>query len=197
MAVTKLDTGKIILKDAKAVYFTPYTDADTLGTTTYDITSIVADTLSFAPDDNTINSKDSEFKDEPLFENVMLGKVQFAATCIDFQNTIMTNLFGWAEESTSTSGKSVFAPTDYKETWVKIEIRFDDSSPIVVAPKVKLNSKINISTLKTGSAEGQLAGTCYSNYVKAGSTMTKRETTLCFLENSVKDSYEVGSEISE
>lgn len=195
MNVTKLDTGKIIFKNAKSVLFTPYTDADTVGSTTYDVTSIVADTLSFTPDDNTSNSKDSEFKDEPLFENITLGKVQFAATCIDFQNDVMKALFGWSEENTSEGGKSVFAPTAYKELYSKIEVRFDDDTPIVVAPKVKLNSKAVISTLSTGSAEGQLAGTCYSALVKAGTMKAGKETSLCFLENSVKDSYQVGSEI--
>jgi hypothetical protein len=120
MAVTKLDTGKIIFSDAKQILFTPYTDADTIGATSYDVTSIVADTLSFTPDDNTVNSKESEFKDEPLFENITLGKVQFAATCIDFQNEIMKNIFGWSEESTSESGKSVFAPVAYKDIYLRL-----------------------------------------------------------------------------
>lgn len=197
MSVTKLNTGKVVLSNADYLYITPYTDEDTIGTTTYDVTEIVADSLSFTPDDNTINSKDSEFADVPLFENVLLGKVQFATNCTDLQNTIMKELMGWSEEAVgATDLKGVFAPTSYKDLWIKIEVGFNNSNKIVVAPKVKLNSKAVISTLKTGSAEGQLAGTCYPELVKAGTMTTAKSTTLCILPLSVASSVKVASETS-
>lgn len=197
MSVTKLNTGKVVLSNADYLYITPYTDEDTIGTTTYDVTEIVADSLSFTPDDNTINSKDSEFTDTPLFENVLLGKVQFAANCTDLQNTVMKEIMGWSEEVVgATDVKGVFAPTSYKDLWIKIEVGFNNSSKIVVAPKVKLNSKAVISTLKTGSAEGQLAGTCYPELVKAGTMTTAKSTTLCILPLSVASSVKVASETS-
>ena len=105
MAITKTDTGRIVLANAEYVHVTPYADEDTIGTKTYDIVDIVADTLSFTPDDNTINAKDSEFKDDALFENVILGKYQFAATCIDFQNAVMTAIYGWEEEDGNESNR--------------------------------------------------------------------------------------------
>ena len=158
MAVTKTDTGRVILAQAEYVHVTPYTDEDTIGSTTYDIVSIVGDTLSFTPDDNTINAKESEFVDDPLFEGVTLGKYQFAATCIDFQNTIMTAIYGWESDSSN----NVYAPNSYKDKYAVIEVGFKNEDVVVVAPKVKLNSKATLANLKTGTSEGALAGTAYT-----------------------------------
>lgn len=161
MAITRTDTGRIVLANAEYVHVTPYVDEDKLGTQTYDIVDIVADTLSFTPDDNTVNSKDSEFKDESLFDNVILGKYQFAATCLDFQNVIMQAIYGW---ETDEAGNA-YAPAGYKDTYALIEVGFRNEDVVVVAPKVKLNSKATIGTLKTGTAEGAIAGTAYSGTI--------------------------------
>lgn len=117
MAVTKLDSGRIVFSNAAYLHVTPYTDEDTMGTTTYDLVNIVGDTLSFTPDDNTVNSKASEFSDSPLFENITLGSVQFAATCIDFQNDVMKNIFGWQE-----IGGAIAAPSSYKDIYAVVEV---------------------------------------------------------------------------
>lgn len=157
MAISKTDTGRIVFSQAEYVHITPYVDEDTLGTETFDIVNIVGDTLSFTPDDNTVNAKESEFKDDPLFENITLGKYQFAGTCIDFQNKVMKAIYGW-----EVDGDNVYAPTGYKDTYCVIEIGFKNEDVVVVAPKVKLNSKATIANLKTGTGEGNLAGTAYS-----------------------------------
>lgn len=161
MAVTKTDTGKIILANADYVHVTPYVDEDTVGTETYDISSIVADTLSFTPDDNTVNARDGEFSDDALFENVLLGKYQFAGTCIDFQNKIMEAIYGWEVDDEGNA----YAPDSYKDKFVLIEVGFKNEDIIIVAPKVKLNSKATIASLKTSTAEGAIAGTAYSGII--------------------------------
>lgn len=163
MAVTKLDSGRIVLSNAAYLHVTPYTDEDTIGTTTYDIVNIVGDTLSFTPDDNTVNEKPWEFGDAPLFENITLGKTQFAATCIDFQNDVMKVLFGWKE-----IGGALAAPSTYKDLYAVVEVGFQNETTVLVVPKLKLNSKAVISTLKTGTGEGQLAGTAYSADITIG-----------------------------
>ena len=162
MAITKTDTGRVVLSNAEYVHVTPYVDEDTLGTTTYDIVDIVGDSLSFTPDDNTINAKESEFKDDPLFENVTLGKYQFAATCIDFQNIVMQHIYGW-----EVDGDNVYAPTGYKDKYALIEVCFRNEDIVVVAPKVKLNSKATIGSLKTGTGEGAMAGTAYTGVINS------------------------------
>lgn len=162
MAIQKTDTGRVVLSNAEYVHVTPYVNEDTLGATTYDIVDIVGDTLSFTPDDNTINAKESEFKDDPLFENVTLGKYQFAATCIDFQNIVMQHIYGW-----EVDGDNVYAPTGYKDKYALIEIGFRNEDTVVVAPKVKLNSKATIGSLKTGTGEGAMAGTAYTGILNS------------------------------
>jgi hypothetical protein len=162
MAIQKTDTGRVVLSNAEYVHVTPYVNEDTLGTTTYDIVDIVGDSLSFTPDDNTINAKESEFKDDPLFENVTLGKYQFAATCIDFQNIVMQHIYGW-----EVDGDNVYAPTGYKDKYALIEVGFRNEDVVVVAPKVKLNSKATIGSLKTGTGEGAMAGTAYTGVINS------------------------------
>lgn len=170
MAVIKTDTGRIVLANAEYVHITPWTDEDTIGTDTIDVSNIVGDTLSFTPDDNTVNAKESEFKDDPLFENIVLGKYQFAATCIDFQNSVMEKIYGWKKDN-----KGVYAPTGYKDLYATIEVGFRNEDVVVVAPKIKMNSKATIGTLKTGTGEGMLAGTAYSAAVNGNNT------TICML----------------
>lgn len=171
MAILKTDTGRIVLANAEYVHITPWTDEDTIGTDTIDVTNIVGDTLSFTPDDNTVNAKESEFKDDPLFENIVLGKYQFAATCIDFQNVVMEKIFGWDKDTAD----NIYAPIGYKDLYATIEVGFRNESVVVVAPKIKMNSKATIGTLKTGTGEGQLAGTAYAAKVN------QNNTTLCIV----------------
>lgn len=174
MAVTKLDSGRIVLSNAAYLHVTPYTNEDTIGATTYDIVNIVGDSLSFTPDDNTINAKEWEFGDTPLFENITLGKIQFAATCIDFQNDVLKAMFGWKEV-----GGALVAPNSYKDLYAVIEIGFKNEDVKLVVPKLKLNSKAVISTLKTGTGEGLLAGTAYNADLVIGDA--SEETPMAFL----------------
>lgn len=159
-------TGRVILANAKYIHITPYSDENTLVEQTYDIVDIVGDTLSFTPDDDTVNAKESEFGEKPVFENVTLGKYQFAATCIDFQNEIMQYIYGWSTDENN----NVYAPTEYKDKFILIEVGFNNVDMVVVAPKVKLNSKPAISSLKTGTAEGALAGAAYAAEVNSKPT---------------------------
>lgn len=182
------DSGRIVLSNAKYFHVTPYTDEDTIGNTTYDIKNIVGDTLAITPDDNTVNSKESEFKDDPLFENITLGKIQFAGTCIDFRNDVMTEIFGWEKEDNNVA---VFAPTAYKDKYAVVEIGFHNEKTVVVIPKLKLNAKAVISTLKTGTSEGNLAGTAYSASVQIGK-VTKESPMVLITDGEKTASYQIG-----
>lgn len=184
MAITKTDTGRLVFSQAAYVNFTPYKNEDEIGDVTYNIVDIVGDTLSFTPDDNSINSKESEFKDDPLFEAVTLGKYQFAATCIDFQNVIMENIFGW----TPVEDEGVYAPTAYVDKYAAIEIGFHNEDVVVVAPKVKLNSKATLASLKTGTGEGAIAGTAYSTGIN-----TKTSPIAFLVKSDTKKSYTIKS----
>ncbi len=181
MAVTRLDTGKVIFSNASFLKITPYTDEDTIGADTYDIVSIVGDTISIEPDDNEVNAIESEFTSAPLYENIILGNVNFTCNCIDFQSDIMKNIMGWTVDP--QVGVS-FAPTSYKDLWAMVEIGFQNpATPNVVIPKLKLSSRAIINTLKTGVSQGEISGTAYAAKMKVtvGSNSVTQETTISFV----------------
>lgn len=178
MAVKTLNDGRVVLSNAAYFHVTPYTSEDVIGTQTYDIVNIVADTLSFTPDDNTVNAKEWEFGDTPLFENITLGKIQFAATCIDFQNDVLKTMFGWK----ALGADGLVAPNSYSDLYAVVEVGFKNEDTVVVVPKLKLNSKAIISTLKTGTGEGNLAGTAYNATLGIGSD--RAETPMAFIKKS-------------
>ena len=176
----KTDSGRIICSNAAYVHITPWENEDGFGASpvTYDVVDIVGDSLSFTPDDNTVNAKESEFKDDPLFENITLGKYQLAGTCIDFQNDVMKAIYGWYVDENGNA----YAPNGYKDRFATIEIGFRNEDVILVAPKVKLNTKATFSTFKTGSSEGSLAGTAYSDALKVGEVT--KNTPLALLKST-------------
>lgn len=178
MAIKVLDSGRIVLSNAAYLHVTPYVSENEIGTQSYDIVNIVGDTLSFTPDDNTVNAKEWEFGDTPLFENITLGKIQFAATCIDFQNEVMKALMGW---KLSSDNSVMYAPNSYKDIYAVLEVGFHNEDVVVVVPKLKLNSKAVISTMKTGTAEGNLAGTAYNAELATDKDTTGAETPMAIL----------------
>lgn len=170
MAKTVLDSERRVFTNLKAILFTPWTSESAVGETTYDLVNIVGDTTSVEQADNNVNEIEHEFSSEPLYENITLGKKSFTCDCIDFQNDVLKNLFGWE----TTEGGDAFAPITYKDLFCKIEMQFNSTNDIVVLPKVKMNSKVVLSTMKSNVSKGTISGTCYSAYVKAG---TKEEET--------------------
>ena len=160
MAATKLTGERLVFANAEYFHVTPYVvgSETEVGTTTYDIVDIVGDTLSFTQDENTVNAKEWEFGDTPLFETVNLGNWQFAATCVDFRNEIMQTLYGWTVE-----GDAVVAPNAYKDLYAVVEVGFKNEDKAILVPKLKLNSRATLANFKTGTGEGELAGTAYNS----------------------------------
>lgn len=172
MAITNdaLTTGKVVLTNLKYMKVIPYTDdsGDTLGAESFTFDTLLADSVSVQQDDNTVNSRDSETKDEPALENTVLGKYQIAATSLDVQDKILEAMMSWVIGSTDTT--VAYAPTAYKPKWCMIILAFNSTDKCFVAPKVKLNSKIVIASLKTSSGELQIAGTAYAGKLTIDST---------------------------
>lgn len=182
-----IDAGRRVFANLKALIFTPWTDESTIGETSYDLVNIVADTTSLEQAENEVNALDHEFSNEPLYENINLGDKTFTTECIDFQNDVLKNLFGWEV----TDGGDAFAPTTYKDLYCKVEMQFNSTDSVVVLPKVKLNSRAVIATMKTDASRGNITGTCYSAFVTAG-TITK-ETDLAIISATNAESYTVSA----
>lgn len=166
MATTTIDAGRRVFANLKYLYFTPWTDESTVGTTTYDLVNIVGDTTNVEQAENEINALEHEFSSEPLYENVTLGEKTFATECIDFQDTVLKELFGWKSD---TAG-NCYAPVTYKDLYCQIEMGFNSTNDVIVLPKVKLNSRAVIASMKTDASRGNIAGTCYSAYVNGEET---------------------------
>ena len=187
---TVIDSGRRVFSNLKYLYFTPWTDEATLGEDTYDLVNIVGDTTSSEQDENEVNEIAHEFSNEPLYENINLGKKNFSTECIDFQNDVVKELFGW---ETDENGNA-FAPITYKPLYCKIEMGFNSTDDVIVLPKVKLNSRAVIASMKTDAAKGNITGTCYSAFVKAGTT--EKETDMAIIAKENASTYTVSATAS-
>ena len=163
MAITNnpLDSKKRILSNAKYVKLIPYKDeGTTLGTNSFTFDTLLADSTSFQNDDPTTNQRDSETKDEPAVQNTVLGAYQFATTSLDVQDEIIKAMMGWT--TGTTDNDVVYAPVSYKPLYAMLIIGFTSTTDCLVAPKLKLNTKMVVASLKTSSGEVQITGTAYA-----------------------------------
>lgn len=154
---------------------------------TYDITEVVADTTTVEQAENESNALESEFKNTPLYENVQLGDKTFACESIDLQNEVLKGLFGWKEATAAGGKKALVAPVAYKALYATIELGFVNSEDAIVLPKVLLNSRAVIASMKTDASRANINGTCYTAYVD------NEETDMAIIEGGKT---EVESEIT-
>lgn len=184
--MAKVELGaRRTFSNLKAALFTPWIDEKTLGDETYDLVDIVADTTSVEQADNEVNTIEHEFSGSPLVENISLGEKTFTTECIDMQNDVLKGMFGW---TTDESGNA-FAPKAYKPLYCKIELQFNSTEDIIVLPKVLLNSKAVLASMKTDVSRANINGTCYPAFVTAGA-ITK-ETDMAVVGKANASSYTV------
>lgn len=165
MAVTDLGKTSLKLGGVSQILITPMErgadDAWTKSATTYSLDDIVADSTSITQEDNTVNAIDSETKDEPIFENITLGRYTFTCNSGDIQGDLLTNVMGY---KMSTDKSMIYAPSTYSELFAEVEIKFVQGGSII-CPKVKISGRIDASSLKTGMVQGVISGTCYTETV--------------------------------
>ena len=184
---TTFEAGKRVFANLKYLYFTPWTDEVTLGTTTYDLVNIVADTTNVEQAENEVNALDHEFKQTPLYENVTLGEKTFAVECIDFRDEILEELFGWD----TTADGIIAAPNGYEDLYCMIEMGFNSTEDIVVLPKVKLNSRAVIASMKTDASRANITGTCYTAFVAPAKASEGIETDMAVIAKDKVTTYVV------
>ena len=186
MATTVIDAGRRVFSNLKYLYFTPWKSESEVGDTTYDLVNIVGDTTSVEQEDNEVNTIEHEFSSESLYENVTLGTKTFTTECIDFQNDVLGALFGW-----EVDGDNAFAPISYKDLYCQIEMGFNSTEDVIVLPKVKLNSRAVVASMKTDASRGTITGSCYSAYVKAGTKEV--ETDMAVISAANAEDYSVSA----
>lgn len=151
---------------------------------TYDITEVVADTTSIEQADNDVNTIEHEFSSNPLYENIQLGDKTFTCESIDLQDAVLKDLFGWQ----AIGSDGVGAPNAYKHLYATVELGFVNSDDEIVLPKVLLNSKAVIASMKTDASRATISGTCYNAFVD------NVETDMAILKNAkTEDETEVAT----
>jgi hypothetical protein len=136
------------------------------GAVTYDVTEVVADTTTVEQAENESNALDHEFSSTPLYENIQLGDKTFACESIDLQNEVLKGLFGWTVDEDGNA----YAPVSYNELYALIELGFNSTEDVIVLPKVLLNSRAVIASMKTDASRANINGTCYPAVVNSQPT---------------------------
>lgn len=186
MAKIELGTRRVF-SNLKAAYFTPWANEGEIGDAIYDLVDIVGDSTSVEQAENEVNAIDHEFSSSPLFENINLGEKTFTTECIDLQNDVLKTMFGWTVDEAGNA----FAPVNYKDMYCKVELHFNTTDDILVLPKVKLNSRAVIASMKTDVSRANITGTCYPAYVTAGTL--KGETDMAIIAAEAIESYTVAA----
>lgn len=167
MSIITTNDGRIILKKAKSLMVAPYVMSGTYHSfrDIYDLSAIIGDTITIEQEDGETVTKNNEFVNAPLIECVSGKKYKFSAQCVDFQNPILEALFSTMADS---RGNVVFLE-ETKPIHAVIRIEFEDESlPVVILPKVQLNTKILIGQLKTKASQCTIEGVALSTYVACG-----------------------------
>lgn len=185
-------SDRVVFSNLAYVRVTPWS-AETSGPDkdTFDITEVVADTTSVEQAENDSNVLEHEFSSNPLFENITLGDKTFTCESIDLQNEVLKGLFGWVDLG---SEKGVAAPTVYKHLYATVELGFANTDDEIVLPKVLLNSRAVIASMKTDASRANITGTCYNAWVDGVETdmailtgaKTEEETAVATLLARVK-----------
>jgi hypothetical protein len=168
-----VDSGRTVFTGLKYMYITPWVENTggkglKLSDETYEIVNIVGDSTSLEQEDNDVQEVEHEFSSTPLYEAVTLGKKTFTAECADYQEKVLVNLFGWEKGEADDGKESVvqYAPTGYKEFYAAIELGFNGNNKVVVLPKVRLDSKVTLASMKTDISRATITGSCYEAYIK-------------------------------
>lgn len=172
---------RTVFSNAAYVRVTPWvkddeTDKLSVGSETYDITEVVADTISVEQAENDVNTIEHEFSSSPLYENIQLGDKTVALESIDLQNLVLKGLFGW-----TIDGDNAYAPIAYSHLYAAIEIGFHSTEDVIVLPKVLLNSRAVIASMKTDASRANISGTCYPAFVN------NIETDMAILKDAKAD----------
>lgn len=166
---TKIKNVEARYSDPTGVIFVPWTDGDTIGSTGYDVFSIVGNTFSVTQDDPDTTEIPHEFSDTPLDENTSMGTAKLTMQCLDFDDDLLVKLFGCTKTNAGKEQAPKYVisfPAEYKDLYCLVQLEFADK--VVVFPKVKMNSKAVFENLRSDIARGELSGTLYNTYVKLG-----------------------------
>lgn len=135
------------------------TDEDKPLGDSYIIEDVIEDTTSIAQDDNEKTNIECETSDSPVKVIVKNGKWNINAEIGDTQSMLLKALCGYTIDETR---KRSYAPSTYKEMYIKFDVVFEDNEGNLVAyvvPRVQLDSKMTIESLNSNLGRIALGGT--------------------------------------
>jgi hypothetical protein len=171
MAVNVIKNS-VFLNKASHLYYTPWIFDSTNniwkpGSTTHDIVEILADTIAIEQGDPTTETVDWEFGDTPLMSSSTKGERTVTAACVDMSFDIMQHVFGWKRQTATGGGDLMVSEQASKESYATMVITFHAAAaPFIVLPKVSMNAKTTIGTLKTSTGQAELSGTAMQGYIE-------------------------------
>lgn len=172
---TATDTTAIKLGGVTKIILTPF-EGTKKGSTAYSLDNVIADSTAITQEEATVNTIDCETRDEPIFENINLGKYSIAFDSGDIQEIVLKNCLGFVKDNTNGN---LYAPSVYTERWAEIELVFGEQGSLV-CPKVKLKGSIDASSLKTNMVKGAIGGACYTVSVTQGDSSTPINTPFYY-----------------
>jgi len=142
------------------------------GSTGFCLDDVVADTTTVQQDDPETNATECETRDEPIIENITLGSYTFSCESANIDADILEHCLGYiVKKGEGAAITAAYAPASYSEKFAEIELQFKNGMSIVL-PKIKLASKLDASSLKTGIVRGIISGTAYSTTVEGADDET-------------------------
>lgn len=165
MPLIQTNTGRKIFKKAESMLVVPYVYNSrigdyALGETVYDISAVIGDSIVLEQSEGTTETKENEFRSEPLLQATSGAKCGFTAQCLDLQNNVLKALFN--AMTVGDHGIAAFND-DYSTLYALIRIGFGgQDTPDIILPKVQLNSRIFIQQLRTRAGQGNISGTANS-----------------------------------
>lgn len=183
-----------VLKKASALLMTPYVynsefGRHILGTETFDITSIIGDTLSIVQNSGEESELRNEFKRSPITPLYEDGDVVFSADCVDMQGTIFQILHNAKIGLVNDEYREGFMAMDEnpKEMYACIQILFhDENAPRVVLPKVYMTNTTEYSNLRSSVAKHKIVGKVMPNII-----CSTNDTSVVKFANTNEEGYVV------
>lgn len=174
--VTSKIGQNLIFAGLKRIVFVPWVAGSdgklVKGTSGFCLDDVVADTTTVQQDDPETNAIECETRDEPIMENITLGSYTFTCESANIDADILASCLGYiVKKGSGNAITAAYAPATYAEKYAEIELQFKNGMSIVL-PKVKLASKIDASSLKTGIVRGVISGTAYSTAVEGADEET-------------------------
>lgn len=134
------------------------------GATGFSLDAVVGDSTSLTQEDPSTTTIDRETSDEPLYEVTTNGNYSFSCENASWDPDIIENCLGFEMNEAKTEA---YAPAAYVTRWATVELQFENGGSYVI-PKLKLNSKSNLDSLKTNIARMTISGTAYSTKLENG-----------------------------